>query len=284
MVALIVPKRLRAEWREEWEGELRHRERVLATWDGVRRRRRAELLRRSAGAFWDALWLQRQRWEDEMVQDLRFGLRILMKNPAPTCVAVAMLALGIGANTAVFSFVNALLLRPLAGVDQPERLVQIGRQYPDKNYISDSSYPDYLDLRAQNTVVSGPAAIVPMAFHVSSRGETGRVEGELVTGNYFEVLGATAVQGRLISAADDREGAEPIAILSSRLWRSRFGAAADIVGTTVTVNGQPFAVAGVVREPFAGIKIGTPRDIWIPLAMVPRFDPDITMRFANRRA
>ncbi len=158
---MIVPRRLRADWREEWEAELHYRERLLADWDRLDWRHKWELLRRSSSAFWDALWLQRQRREDEMVQDLRFGVRMLVKTPAFTLVAVSRWR-SASARTPPSSVpVNALLLRPLAGVPNPDRLVQVGRQYPDKNYLSDSTYPDYLDYRDANTVISGLAAIAP---------------------------------------------------------------------------------------------------------------------------
>jgi macrolide transport system ATP-binding/permease protein len=284
IVGLIVPRRLRTDWRREWEAELRCHERRLAGWDRLDSRHTQDLVRRSASAFWDALWLQRHRREDEMVQDLRFGFRLLLKNPAFTCVAVLTLALGIGANTAVFSFVNALLLRPLAGVSHPDRLVQLGRQYPDKTYLSDSSYPDYLDYLAQNTTMSGLAAVAPTAFHISTRSETERVEGELVSGTFFQVLGVTAASGRLISPADDVDGADPVAVVSFRLWQRRLGGAADVVGRRIKVDGQDVTVIGVADEQFSGIRIGTPRDVWLPIMMFRRTDPDGAARFANRRA
>ena len=283
LIAAIVPRRLRTEWREEWEAELRCREQRLEAWHPTPSRR-GDLLRRSAGAIWDALWLQRQRKEDEMVQDLRFGFRMLAKNPGFTLTAILTVALGIGANTAVFTVVNALLLRPLGGVADPHRLVQIGRQYPDKTYISDSSYPDYLDYREQNTVMSGLALTGPTAFHLSTGPETERLEGELVSGEYFDVLGVSALRGRLIAASDDRPGAELVAVISARLWRRRFGASPDAIHSRIRLDGHDFTLVGVAAEPFTGTRIGTPRDVWVPIATLRRTSPEVEIRFDNRRA
>ena len=285
LVAAIVPRRLRADWREEWEGELSARERRLTDWRRFDRRGKWDLIRRSSSAVWDALWLQRQRWEDDVVQDLRFGVRMLVKSPTFTAVAVLTLALGVGANTAVFTFVDALLLRPLAAVTQPDHLVQVGRQYRDKAYLSDASYPDYLDYRDQNTTLTGLAASTPSAFHLSAGGDNERIDGELVSSNYFEVLGVSPAYGRLLTpAADDTAGAGSSVVLSHRLWQRRFAGNPAVVGTAVTINGQPFTVIGVTADAFSGIQIGTPRDLWVPLAALPRFDPGMRVRFEERRA
>src|SRR5262245_26498439 len=120
VIGVIVPRRLRADWRQEWEAELRYRERLLAEWDRLDWRAKLDLLRRSASAFWDALVLQPQRLEDEMFQDLRYGFRMLLSNKMFTLVAVLSLALGIGANTAIFSLINTLMLRMLPVKDAQE--------------------------------------------------------------------------------------------------------------------------------------------------------------------
>ena len=134
-------------------------------------------------------------------QDLRYGARILLKKPGFTLVAVITLALGIGANTTIFSFANALLLRPLAGVAEPERLVQIGRTTKN-NPFDTLAYPDYVDYREQTTTLAGIAVYRATALHLSPGQEAERVQGALVSGNYFELLGAQAAHGRLLAPAE----------------------------------------------------------------------------------
>jgi predicted permease len=284
IIGVIVPSRLRADWRDEWESELRHREALLADWDRLDWYHKWDLLKRSAGAFRDALWLQRQRREDEVVQDLRFGFRMLLKQPAFTLVCVFTLALGIGANAAIYSVVNALLFRPLDGVNQPGQLVQFGRQYTDKTTLSDSSYPDFLDYRTESTVMAGVAAISSTAFHISAAGGTERVEGEFVSSDYFNVLGVRAASGRLLGPADDRDnGADLVCVISDRLSRS-LGGPANIAGSTVRLDGHPFTIVGVVDETFTGLRIGTPRDIWVPMTALRRLDPKTAARLDQRHA
>ena len=123
IIGVIVPRRIRADWQHEWEAELRHRELLLADWDRLNWSNKLDLLGRSTSAFWDALWLQPKRLEDEMFQDLRFGVRMLLKNKSFTTVAILSLALGIGANTAIFQLIDAVRLRMLP-VKAPQELVE----------------------------------------------------------------------------------------------------------------------------------------------------------------
>src|SRR5262250_1728545 len=134
-IGVIVPRRFRARFRQEWEAELEYREEMLARWDRLDWRNKLELLWRSLGAFWDALWLQQLRWEDEMIQDLRFGVRMLRTHKGFTAVAAMTLALGIGANTAIFSVVYGVLLRPLP-FHNASRLVVLNETTPMVGNIS----------------------------------------------------------------------------------------------------------------------------------------------------
>src|SRR5215471_7444593 len=141
VIGVIVPRRLRADWRQEWEAELCNREELLAEWERLDWRNKLDLLRRSVGAFWDALLLQPSRLEDEMFQDMRYGMRMLLKTPGFTLAAALSLALGIGANTAIFSLIDAVLLKSLP-VLEPEKLVFFGKgegvgatdHFPDRNW------------------------------------------------------------------------------------------------------------------------------------------------------
>jgi len=210
-----------------------------------------------------------------LVQDLRYGARMLLRNPGFTLIAVITLALGIGANVTIFSFANALLLRPLAGVAEPERLVQIGRTAKN-NPFGALAYPDYVDYREQTTTLAGIAVYNGTALHLSTGQEAERVNGALVSGNYFELLGVKAAQGRSLTSADAQtEGAEPVAVISAGLWRRRFGADPNVVGKTVNLNSHGYTIIGVASDGFAGTRIGEKIEVWAPITMARYADPGL---------
>jgi predicted permease len=269
LIGVIVPLRLRADWRQEWESELHHREALLAEWDRLDFGKKLSLLWRSTSAFWDALWLQPRRLEEDMFQDLRYGVRMLRKNKMFTVVAVLSLALGIGANTAIFSLIDALLLKSLP-VKQPERLVALNSIAPTQpgRLLPIFSYPVFREMREKDTVFSGMFARSGTQMSMSGAGQTERVQTELVSGNFFSVLGVNPHLGRLFTETDDQTpGAHPVAVISYNFWQRRFGADPGIVGKTISLNSYPFTVIGVAAEGFYGVEIGNNPDVRIPLMM-----------------
>jgi predicted permease len=287
VAGVIVPGRLRADWRQEWEAELRYREGLLAEWDRLDWKNKLNLLRRSAGAFRDALLLQPQRLEDEMFQDLRYGMRILLKAPGFTLVALLSLALGIGANTAVFSLIDTVMLKSLP-VREPEKLALFGKaeaggvtnDFPSRSWDL-FSYPFYQDVRRRNEVFSDVAAAlsIPWAVYgaVNTKGVNGEMEQinvQLVSGSYFSTLGVNAGLGRVITDADDQvAGAHPVAVVSHAWWESRLGADPAAVGKTVTIDKVDYTIIGVAPREFFGATVGQAPHLWIPLAMETQMPP-----------
>jgi putative ABC transport system permease protein len=266
LIGVIVPRRLRAEWKQEWEAELRYREQLLADWDKLNWKTKLDLLQRSLGAFRDALWLQQLRWEDEMIQDLRFGARMLIKKPGFTIIAVLSLALGTGANTAIFSFINTLLLRPLP-IERPGELVSLNNAEAKQAFPS-FSYPNYKDFRDRNEVFSGLIGYRFTPLSLSHDGINERAWGFEVTGNYFDVLGVGTILGRTISLDDDRvAGASPVAVMSYKCWQQRFGGDQSVIGKDVIVNGRSFTVVGVAPRGFFGTEVVSQPELWFPMAM-----------------
>src|SRR5262245_19089516 len=202
LIGVIVPRRLRADWRQEWEAELNHRELLLAEWDRLDWLTRLDLLWRSTSAFWDALWLQSYRWEDAMIQDLRFGVRMLLKHKSMTLIAVVTLSLGIGANTAIFSVVNSVLLNPLP-YEQSDRLVMVWDKNAELGRQHEGPSPgNYQDLRNAPGIFESSTG-----WYVTGRTLTGdqdaeQVECALVTPDFFTALRATPAIGRVFSAAE----------------------------------------------------------------------------------
>jgi len=215
-------------------------------------------------------------------QDLRYGARMLLKNPGFTLIAVMTLALGIGANTAIFSLTDQILLR-LLPVERPEELVVLrspgpkgGKVWSDGDDAASFSYPMYKDLRDRgNNVFSGLLARFAIPLSVAGAGQTERADGELVSGNYFDVLGVRPDLGRVFNQEDDRApGAHPVIVLSHAYWTRRFGADPAILNKTLMVNGTLMTVIGVSREGFRGVQVGQTPDVFIPMMMKAQMTPN----------
>ncbi|MEK6322863.1 MAG: ABC transporter permease [Acidobacteriota bacterium] len=261
-IGLIVPRRLRGDWRQEWEAELRHRELLLADWDKLNWKTKLGLLNRSLGAFWDALLLQPRRLEDEMFQDLRYGVRMLLKQPGFTLIAVLTLALGIGANTAIFSVVNALLLRPLPYVES-ERLVLLSERSREGERL-DVAYPNFADWRARAQSFVGMAAAYTSNFNLTGVEKAARLEGCVSNWNFFHLLGIHPQLGRLFTEEDDRYGAARMMMISHELWQTRFGAEANVIGQSIVLNGDSYTVIGVLPPGFEYLE---PADFYVPIGL-----------------
>lgn len=262
LVGVIVPRRLRADWRQEWEAELRHREERLAEWDRLDWRNKIDLLWRSTSAFWDALWLQPKRLEDEMFQDLRYGVRTLVKQPGFTVIAVLTLALGIGANTVIFSFVNTFLLRPLP-FEQPDQLVHLWetnrRQSFDQLRVS---LPNYLDWKAQNTVFADLGVFNYTEENLTGGAEPERVNVGRVSANVFDLLGARPALGSAFRNGDDQPDRGQVVVLSHRFWQQRFGGNPEALGQTINLNDSAYTIGGVMPPDFAFPLLIT--QLWAP--------------------
>src|SRR5215510_7347250 len=240
-VGVIVPRRLRADWRLEWEAELRCRETLLAEWDKLGWRNKLDLLRRSVGAFWDAICLQPRRLEDEMFQDLRYGARLLRQR-AFTTAAVIALALGIGANTAVFSVVNAVLLRPLPYQNSDRMAMIWGNFLLLKIEQLSAKAAEYVDYRDQTQSFETVAAFNTNDFVLTGGSQPERVRGASVTANLFPMLGARAAQGRLISSEENQTGRDNVVVVSHKFWQSRLGGEPNVIGRSVRLSDLTYTI------------------------------------------
>src|SRR5262245_6914636 len=267
-IGVIVPRRLRANWRREWEAELRHREEMLAEWDRLDLRAKLDLLRRSTSAFWDAVWLQPKRLEDEMIQDLRFALRSLRKHSRLSLVVVATLTLGIGVSTGVFAWVNAEYLRARVDKDHASfaRVYTAYTDDPARFVIpGDTTWEDYQAFRDSAKSISALAAWTNVEAPFG-QDDPAVTRAALVTGNFFELYDpGPPLLGRLLLPADCAAAANPVVVLSERLWRHRFAADPQVVGRITHFNGQPVTIVGVARN-FAGMVNGA--RAWFPYSLV----------------
>ena len=218
---------------------------------------------------------------EQLVVDLRLAVRLLIKSPGFTLVAVLSLALGVGANTTIFSLLNAFLLQPLPG-REPARLATVYTSDFSGPLYGASSYADYLDFRSASQAFDGLAAhgLQPLLF--SDGGESQRVLAELVSGNLFEVLGLQAAYGRAILPAEEATGQHPVVVLSDAFWRGRFAADPALVGRSVALNGKAFTVVGVGPAGFTGLMRGLSAEVFVPLAMRPALSGQSLEERGNR--
>lgn len=221
-----------------------------------------------------------------LVQDLRYGFRISLKKPSTASVAVLTFAVGIAATTTVFSWIDGTLLRPIQGVADADRLTSFETVAPDGGPMT-TSYQDFRDYRDHLKLVSGIAVFRPTVFSLGQENHPERVFGELVSGNYFAVLGVKAALGRTFSPDEfgDAEGAYPVTVIGRGLWQSAFNSDPRIIGQTIRVNRQPLTVVGVAPAEFHGGMSGLAEQIWVPATMAVRMNaiPDWMLKDRNAR-
>jgi predicted permease len=233
--------------------------------------------------FGNSTWLKEEsratwgwRWLEEIAQDLRYGFRMLRRSPLFAVVAVLTLAFGIGANTAIFSLMDQVLLQ-LLPVKHPEQLVLVaerGIRFGDSWGDNDISYPMYLDFRDGNQVFSGMFCRYPTSVALGYGDRTERVDAELVSGSYFPVLGVTTAIGRTLTPDDDRlPSGHPVAMLSYSFWQSHFSSDQSIVGRQIVINGYTFTVIGVSQAGFDGVELGYKSQVFIPMMMQAQMTP-----------
>jgi predicted permease len=207
-----------------------------------------------------------------LFHDARFAVRWLRRSPGFTVTAVASIAVAVGIYTALFAVVDALLLRPLP-VRAPERLVSVYTSGSDGEPYNTTSYPDLMDLRAQNAVFEDIAGHSAMIAAISDGDRTRLMLGEIVTGNFFQVLGIPAAFGRTLQPADDRPGAERVVVVSHKYWTRDMGGRGDAIGRTIRIRGQAYTIVGVAPREFTGILPIVSADLWMPAAQVEEVEP-----------
>ena len=222
---------------------------------------------------------------DSWLHDVRYAVRLLRRNPIFTLTAALSLAIGIGANTTIFTIANALLFRTPPGVADPGRLVDIGRSQNGSGFDT-NSYPNYLDIRRRSTSFTDIYAyrLDTQAMSLGTADGAERVFGEIVTSNYFGVLGMRASHGRLFAPEDDdAPGSAPFVVFSHRFWSRHFNADPSIVGRTVDINGTPFTVIGIGPEGFQGTTV-LADDLWVPMNMIAAVNLSRDAGILGRRA
>ena len=204
---------------------------------------------------------------ENLIKDIRYGVRTFMKNPGVTLVAVVTLALGIGANTAIFSGVNAFLMRPLP-VPNAHELIRTMEVADDRGLTDEFSYPDFVDFRNQSTSFTGLSAEDMVQAAINSENQNDVIWGQVVSANYFDIMQVTPILGRAFLPEEDKTaGNSPVVVLSHSFWQRRMGSDPNIVGKTVQLNNRAYQVIGVGPDYFHGSKFALSMDFWVPISM-----------------
>jgi len=248
VVSAFIPKRLRPEWRREWEAELLHQESTFAEWNRPRWRTRMDLVHKSLGSTWDAAWLQRRRLEEDFAQDVRHGFRLIGRAPGLALAACMSLAIGIGGTTAAFTMIDAALLRPWPYPDAERLMVlstNLGRYFSPPEFRRLSDHHDGLDHLT---------AAEAHAFLMNFGGEAVLVNGHRVSAEVVPLLGLNGPlhpdAGRAFIPSEFAPDSEPVVAISHRLWRTRYASADSIIGQTITADGQSLRVVAVLSRRF----------------------------------
>jgi predicted permease len=264
-VSVLVPRVARREWTEEWLAELEalRSGRASLTPKG----RLPHPLLFAGGALPHALFVRTEEWTmDSFLHDVRHSLRLLARAPGFTAMAAATLALGIGANGSIFALVNGLVLRAPAGIEEPERLVQIARSYESAPRWDNWSVPALHMIAEEADVLSGVAGYWGQPFVMGRGTEAEAVQGQVVLGDYFGVLGVRPYLGRLLQPQDDMEPVgDRVVVLSHALWVRRFASDPGVVGRSIPLGPDAHVVVGVAPPGFTGTEtIGPPPMLWVP--------------------
>lgn len=207
-----------------------------------------------------------------LLQDLKCGLRVLTKSPGFSTLAIVTLALGIGANTTIFSWINSTLLNPVPGLTKPNEVVSLTLSKPGDQPFP-FTYPDIQAMRDGQQSFTGIAACNFAAISLTDKAKPERLFGMMASANYFDVLGVRPFMGRgFLPAEDEKPNGAPVAVISYRLWQTHFAANPNIVGQTVELNQHPYSIVGVTPADFQGSQTGVRTDIWVPIVMETQFD------------
>jgi putative ABC transport system permease protein len=267
LCSALVPSRDRADWRKEWEGELRHRRDLLESRNRFDRSHQVDLLRRTLGAFPDAAWLRRQLTLDaDIVHDVRHGVRMLWKSPGFTIAAVFILAVGIGSTVAVVTLLDTLMFKPLPYGDAERVMTLWQRRASGAGELEAVAPANFLDWRLRAQSFTSMAAVIPYSYDYTGGGEPEVLFGAQVTEGFWDVLGMPPALGRAFSADEHADGGRRVVVISHRLWQRKFGGDPGIIGQALRMDGEAFTVVGVLPATFEPQLLPRPDalEVWTP--------------------